>query len=166
MHFEYCPHCGTKTVLKEIGDEGKIPYCGQCQIPLWDLFTVCIICAVINEYDEIALIRQQYVSAANFVCVAGVVQFGENGEETAVREIEEELGLTVEKLEYVRSYFYEKKQMLMLGYRADVKKSDFHLSEEVDFAAWIPLSEAVPCLREGGIAWQLVKEVRDRSFKN
>ena len=37
MRFAYCPHCGTKAILKEIGDEGLMPYCDQCQIPLWDM---------------------------------------------------------------------------------------------------------------------------------
>lgn len=29
MRFQYCPHCGKKAELKEIGDEGLIPYCAQ-----------------------------------------------------------------------------------------------------------------------------------------
>lgn len=59
----------------------------------------------------------------------------------------------------VRSYFYEKKQMLMLGYRANMRKDDFTISKEVDSATWIPLSESLSKLREGSIAWQLVREV-------
>lgn len=34
MHFTYCPHCGTKLTGKEIGDEGIIPYCEKCSVPL------------------------------------------------------------------------------------------------------------------------------------
>ena len=86
MKFTYCPHCGTKAVLREIGDEGMIPYCEQCKVPLWDMFTTCIICAVVNEDKEIALLRQNYVSTTNYVCVAGVMKLGESAEETAARE--------------------------------------------------------------------------------
>ena len=39
MHFTYCPHCGSRLVKKEIGDEGLIPFCETCSIPLWDMFT-------------------------------------------------------------------------------------------------------------------------------
>lgn len=159
MHFTYCPHCGSKLNNKEIGDEGMIPYCEACQLPLWDMFSTCVICAVINEFNEIALIRQQYVSATKYVCVAGIIQLGENAEETAIREIKEELGLEVEKIQYMRSYFYDKKNMLMLGYKAKVKKAEFTISKEVDSVAWIPFMDALPKLREGSIAWQLVKEV-------
>jgi NAD+ diphosphatase len=161
MHFTYCPKCGDKLIDKEIGDEGMIPYCETCQIPLWDMFTTCVICAVINEFNEIALIRQQYVSATNYVCIAGIIQLGENAEETVMREVKEEIGLKVEKIQYIRSYFYDKKQMLMLGYKANVKKEEFTISREVDSVAWIPLSEALPKLKDGSIAWQLVNEINE-----
>ena len=102
MHFTYCPYCGEKSVKKEIGDEGWIPYCNGCQIPLWDMFTTSIICAVVNEYNEVALLRQNYVSTTKYVCVAGIMQMGENAEETAKREIKEELGLEVLDLKYIQ----------------------------------------------------------------
>lgn len=160
MHFKYCPQCGKKLIDKEIGDEGKIPFCTDCNRPFWDMFTTCVICAAVNEYNEVALIKQSYVSEKKYVCIAGIIQLGENAEETAVREIKEEVGLDVESLEYVQSYFYDKKAMLMLGYKANVKKKDFALSGEVDSAEWIPLSEAPSKLREGSIAWQLVSTIK------
>ncbi len=159
MHFIYCPHCGSKLIQKKIGDEGLIPYCDSCKIPLWDMFTTSIICAVVNEYQEVALLRQDYVSAANYVCVAGIMKLGESAEETAKREVKEELGLDVTNLQFVRTYPYEKKEMLMLGFRAEVKKADFKLSEEVDAAEWVKFDAALEKLREGSIAWQLVKSV-------
>ena len=160
MRFTFCPHCGEKLVKKEIGDEGMIPYCTHCQVPLWDLFTTCIICAVITEDKEIALLRQGYVSATNFVCVAGVMKPGESAEDAAMREVQEELGLKVKKLEYIHSYPFEQKEMLMLGFKATVRKADFQLSQEVDRAQWFPLSEAPGKLRQGGVAWQLVTAIK------
>lgn len=158
MRFTYCPHCGGRLIQKEIGDEGQIPFCENCSVPLWDMFTTSVICAVVNEQREVALIRQNYVSTTNHVCVAGIMKLGESAEETAVREIKEETGLDVVKLEYIRSYPYEKKEMLMLGYKAAVKKADFILSGEVDSAVWVKYEDALSLLREGSIAWQLVKE--------
>lgn len=158
MRFTYCLHCGSRLVQKEIGDEGQIPYCEQCSVPLWDMFTTSVICAVVNEEREVALIRQAYVSTTNHVCVAGIMKLGESAEETAVREIKEETGLDVVKLEYIQSYPYDKKEMLMLGYKAVVKKADFKLSGEVDSAVWVKYEEALGLLREGSIAWRLVRE--------
>lgn len=159
MRFTYCPHCGAKLVNREIGDEGMIPFCENCNIPLWDMFTTSIIAAVVNECGEIALLRQNYVSATKYVCVAGIMKIGESAEETVIREVKEEIGQDVEKLEFIRSYPYEKKEMLMLGYKATVKKRNIALSVEVDSAKWVKYEEALSLLREGSIAWQLVKTV-------
>lgn len=162
MRFTYCPHCGTRLIRKEIGDEGMIPYCEKCSIPLWDMFTTSIIAAVVNEYDEVALIRQSYVSTSKYVCVAGIMKIGESAEETVIREVKEEIGQDVESLEFVRSYPYAQKEMLMLGYKATVKKQAFQLSGEVDSAQWVPYDRALSLLREGSIAWNLVKTVIGR----
>ncbi len=159
MRFAYCPYCGSKLVKKEIGDEGLIPYCAKCEIPLWDMFTTSIIAAVVNENHEIALLRQNYVSATKHVCVAGIMKIGEAAEETVVREIKEEIGLAVKNLEFVQSYPYDKKEMLMLGYKATVERADFVISGEVDSVAWVKFEDALDLLREGSIAWQLVKTV-------
>ena len=159
MRFIYCPYCGSKLIEKEIGDEGFIPYCKKCEIPLWDMFTTSVIAAVVNENHEIALLRQNYVSTTKHVCVAGIMKIGESAEDAVIREIREEIGLTVKKLEFIRSYPYDKKEMLMLGYKATVDKADFVMSGEVDSAEWVKLEDALDLLREGGIAWQLVKTV-------
>lgn len=162
MRFIYCPHCGSQLIKKEIGDEGLIPYCESCQVPLWDMFTTCIICAVVNEYNEIALLRQNYVSKTNYVCVAGVMKLGESAEETARREIKEEIGIDAERLDFIHSYPYEKKEMLMLGFLASVKKAEFHISGEVDAVEWFPLQTATDKLRPESIAWELVNTVKEK----
>lgn len=159
MHFTYCPHCGTKLIGKEIGDEGMIPYCDNCSIPLWDMFTTSIIAAVVNEYGEVALLRQNYVSTTKHVCVAGIMKMGESAEDTVIREVKEEIDQDVETLEFIGSYPYEKKEMLMLGYKATVRKKEFKLSGEVDSVEWVRYEDALPLLKEGSIAWQLVKTV-------
>lgn len=162
LHFCYCPYCGSRLIGKEIGDEGIIPYCENCNIPLWDMFTTSIITAVVNEYNEIALLRQNYVSATKYVCVAGIMKMGESAEEIVIREVKEEIGQDVESLEFIKSYPYEKKEMLMLGYKATVKKKEFKLSGEVDSVKWGKFEEALALLREGSVAWQLVKQVIEK----
>ena len=162
MKIKFCPVCGTEAVQKEIGDEGLMPYCPTCQMPLWDYFNTSIICAVVNENDEVALLRQNYVSATNYVCVAGHMKSDESAEETVIREVKEEIGQEVDNLIYIRSYPYAKKNLLMLGFLAKVHKKDFELSGEVDAVEWFPIEKGPDMLREGGIAWQLVKEINKR----
>lgn len=163
MRFTYCPHCGTKLIKKEIGDEGMVPFCEPCGMPLFDMFSTCVICAVTNECGEIALLKQKTISETRYVCVSGFMKIGEAAEESAIREIKEEIGQTVEEIRFVKSYPYEKKEMLMLGFHAQVKKADLALSVEVDDAEWVKFSDALEKIREGSIAWQLVKEVIEKS---
>ena len=47
----------------------------------------------------------------------------------------------------------------MLGFKAEVKKAEFKLSGEVDSVAWFGYDEVLEKIREGSIAWQLVKSV-------
>ncbi len=159
MRFTYCPHCGSKLGKKEIGDEGLVPFCELCKMPLFDMFSTCVICAVTNEYGEIALLKQDYISETRYVCVSGFMKIGESAEDSAAREIEEEIGQKVEEIRFVKSYPYEKKEMLMLGFHAKVKKADLVLSKEVNDAEWVKFEDALSKIREGSIAWQLVKEV-------
>ena len=51
-----------------------------------------------------------------------------------------------------------KKEMLMLGFKANVKKTDFQLSAEVDSVKWFSYDEVLSNMKEGSIAYQLVKE--------
>lgn len=158
MKFTYCPNCGKKLTGKIIGDEGMVPYCESCEQPFFELSYTCTITLVVNEYKEIALIRQGYVSQSNYVCVAGYMKSGERAEETALREVEEELGIEPVSIQYINSYPFPKKDMLMLGFVANVKKGNFHLSEEVDEASWFSYDEALQNMKEGSIAMALLKE--------
>jgi len=100
MHYIYCPTCGRKLKDKMAGDEGKVPFCNQCNHYWFDAFSSCSIILVANQYNEIALLRQIYMSDKFTSFVSGYITPGETAEETAIREVKEELGLNIEKLEY------------------------------------------------------------------
>lgn len=159
MKFIYCPQCGEKLNLREIGDEGLLPFCNKCEVPYFDWFGQCIIAAVVNEYGEIALLKQESISKTNWGLVAGYIKKGETLEDTAIREVKEETGQIVEKIEYISSYYYEKKELLMVGFRCEVKKREFNISKEIDEVEWYSFEKAKELLREGSIAKQLFETV-------
>ena len=74
--------------------------------------------------------------------VAGYIKPGESAEETAAREVKEELGLAIDRLEWGGTYWFGERDPLMHGFIGFVKKADFKLSMEVDAAEWVPVSEA------------------------
>ena len=156
MRFEYCPFCGEKTILKKIGDEGDIPYCEKCSRPLFDMFSTCVLNVVVNEYNEVLLIRQSYGDTSKYVGVAGFMKVGETPEKAGAREVLEETGLTPESVTYIDSAFYEGRDQLMLGLIARVKKADTNISGELLEAKWFTFDEAVNTVREGSIIQRFI----------
>jgi NAD+ diphosphatase len=156
MKFIHCPQCGDKLIPRNIGDEGLMPYCPTCDRPVFNMPYACTLTLVVNELREVALIKQSYVSQTNYVLVAGYIKSGENAEETAIREVQEEIGVAAHTLRYIKSYYYEKRDMLMFGYVALADKCPLSISVEVDAAEWVPIEEAKSRLKEGSIAMQLL----------
>lgn len=142
MKYIYCPTCGSRLIGKTAGDDGEVPFCDSCGKYWFDSFYSVAIVLVANEYNEIAMLRQGYLSDKYWNYVAGFIKPGETAESTAVREVKEELGLTVDRLEYGGTYWFADREQLMYGFIGFVKKADFDLSVEVDAAEWVPIDEA------------------------
>ena len=88
------------------------------------------------------MLRQKYLSNQYWTYVAGYIKSGETAEETAVREVREELGLVVDQLEYGGICWFANREQLMHGFIGFTKKADFKPSIEVDAAEWVPFTEA------------------------
>lgn len=143
MRYKYCPECGRALIDKKAGDDGNIPYCEQCERFWFDYFGSCVIVLVANEYNEIALLQQNYMSTEYMSFVSGYICPGENAEETAMREVEEEIGIKLECLEYAGTHWFAKKDLLMHGFIGYAKRKEFVLSNEVDNAIWVPALDIV-----------------------
>lgn len=142
MRNVYCPKCGEKLGMRPAGDEGEVPYCGHCRVYRFDTFACASIVMVVDELREVAMLKQAYLSEEHWTYVSGFIKPGETAEETAVREVAEELGLAVERLEYAGTYWFADREQLMHGFIGHVRKAPFALSGEVDAAEWVPLEEA------------------------
>ncbi len=160
MQAKFCPYCGLYLGLKEIGDEGLVPYCNRCQRPIFDLMYPCIIVAVFNEKKEVCLIKQSY-GKDNLRLISGFVQFGHTFEETIKKEVKEEIGYDILMYEYVTSFFQKGNDNLMAGFIAMVKESQFRLSKEVKAAGFYKLDEAIKLLDEAKIAQALLLRIKE-----
>ena len=72
--------------------------------------------------------------------IAGFVEIGESLEDTAIREVDEEVGVSIKKLEYFGSDIWPFPRSLMVGFTATaVSEGPLHLQkEEIRNAKWIP----------------------------
>ncbi len=140
MLFKYCAECGHKVEDIRLGDDDcKIcPSCkriyGRNPLPVVEVL-------VVNELNEVLLLKQNYISETKWTVVSGYMVEGETIEEAVSREVKEETGQLVDKCQYVSSYYFEPKQLIMIGFIAYVKKSQFTDSDEVDDLRWYKLDE-------------------------
>lgn len=159
MRFKYCPDCGEKLIMKELGDEGEVPFCEKCNRPWFDMFSSAVIVLVVNEYGEAALLQQNYMSEKYRVLVSGYIKPGETAEETARREVAEEIGIELADNRLVGTYWFTKKDMMMIGFIARAKKAEFTLSREVDNAEWITVEDAINLVHpKGSVSYALLEE--------
>lgn len=152
MDARYCQECGRELVPREIGDEGAVPYCMSCKKPYFGHPVTSVLVAVVNDRNQVVLLRQNYVSKSNWVLVAGYIKVGETIEQAVSREVVEETGLDISECSYVGSYFHGGKSILMIGFVAFSKSLDLkHHSKEVDDLKWEDMASAVSRLRDGSI---------------
>lgn len=144
MKINYCMQCGELLVERAVGDEGKQKYCPRCQKFYFDNPAVVILVAVLNEAEQVLLLRQNYVSKSKWVLCSGYVQKRETLEQAAAREVLEETGQTVHTCDYIRSYWFAPKSLVMAGFLARVKAREFNHSNEVDSLMWCDLDKALP----------------------
>lgn len=163
MRFQYCPDCGTQLVERPIGDEGLVPWCEKCGKPLFDMFSTCVIVLVVNEEEEALLLRQAYISSQYHNLVSGYMKPGETAEFCAVREVEEETGVKVDSLEFLGTWWFARKEMLMIGFAARAEKQPPVLSGEVDGARWVDIQAAQEMVHpKGSVSYALIEEYRKR----
>ena len=163
MHFTFCPHCGAKLGSVPFGDDGRVPWCKACHKPFFDIFPVVAITMVVNEAEEVALLKPKYMSEQYYNFVSGYVQPGEESELCAAREVQEEIGVQARDVHFVCSHWESEQQMLLLGFVARATKGDFTLSEEINAAKWVPAAEALNLVYpEGNITHTLLAKYLQR----
>ena len=137
---------------KELENEGIVPYCPSCGAFRFPQFNVAVSMVVVNEEkDEILLIKQY--GKPWYILVAGYVSRGEALEETVAREIREETGMTVSRMKFNRTQFYERSDVLMCNFTAFVKDtSEFSPNYEIDSYGWFSREEARKNIRPDSLA--------------
>ena len=160
MRFTYCPDCGRKLIDKVIGDEGYVPYCEGCKRPLFDMFSSCVIVLVTDGKGKVVLLRQSYISNEYYNLVSGYIKPKERAEDTAYREVEEEVGLNLKSLDFAFTRWFDKKDMLMLGFIGTTDDVELSLSGEVDSAIWIDAQTALSMVHpKGSVSYELVERL-------
>ena len=151
MEMNYCMQCGTKLIIRHHETEGEVPYCESCGEFRYPVFNTAVSMIVMDEARERIILIQQY-GKPSYVLVAGYVDKGEDAETAAVREVKEELGMTVSSIHFNRSHYYSRSNTLMLNFTVTVKESEAHPNREVDAWRWFTIEEARQNIRPNSLA--------------
>ena len=114
--------------------------------------------AVIKE-DKILLLKQSYIYKNSKVLISGYVSNGERAEETVVREVKEETGISVNNVKYLGSECLDSKEIIMLTFMASYAGGEINKSQEVEDVQWILLEDALGEMKEDEIGKRVVNKV-------
>ncbi|MGC8803044.1 MAG: NUDIX domain-containing protein [Bacteroidales bacterium] len=136
--FQYCPRCGSKSF---VFDQQKRFNCNSCGL-VYYLNAATAVAVIIRLLDgRLVLTQRRFEPAAGkFDLPGGFVDLGERAEVAAVREVQEEIGITLEthQLEFLASFpnTYEYKGVCY--YTCDIAfvahfdgKEDFEANDDV-----------------------------------
>lgn len=110
-----CPRCGEPTVVEGAGWMRRCVSDGSQHFPRTD---PAVIMTVTDARDRLLLGHAAHWPDRRFSTLAGFVESGESAEHAVVREVHEEVGLDVARVEYVVSQPWPFPCSLMLGFRA------------------------------------------------
>lgn len=110
-----------------------------------------VICLVHDGHDRAVLARQVVWPPRLFSILAGFVEAGESFESCVVREIAEEIGLTVTDVHYLGSQPWPFPRSLMVGFHAlgDPEQEFAYNDGEIAEAAWFTRAEVKAALEAG-----------------
>ena len=151
MDMNYCMQCGGRLRLKRHETEGDIPFCDACGEYRFPIFNTAVSMIVENPSRDRVILIQQYGRPVYILC-AGYVNRGEDAEDAAVREVREELGLTVTRLRFNRSHYFAPSNTLMLNFTATVAEEEAHPNWEIDRWRWFTLPEARESVKPNSLA--------------
>ena len=111
----HCPRCGARTRPVQAGWARRCTGCAALNFPRTD---PAVIMSVTDDADRLLLVHGSRWDAGRYSVVAGFVEAGECAEAAVVREVAEETGLRVARVEHVATQPWPFPRSLMLGYRA------------------------------------------------
>ena len=132
---KFCGVCGSKTKIEEAGFVLKCinKNCNQSHFPRTD----SAIITLVSNKDKVLLARSARFPQKMYSTLAGFVEPGESLELALKREVYEEVGVNVTKIQYFQSQPWPFPASLMLGFFAETKDDILNIDEdEIEDANW------------------------------
>ena len=160
----YCGRCGSLTRPLEAGHvlECTNASCALHQFPRIDPAVIVLI----TDGERALLGRQASWPAGRYSTIAGFVEPGESLEDAVAREVREETGIELDRIDYHSSQPWPFPSSLMLGFTAHASTTEIlRADEELEDALWVSRSElaagAVALPTTHSISFRLIEDWYD-----
>lgn len=167
---QFCSRCAAP-VAHAAGAE-RAMVCQVCRLRQYPRVQPCIITAITRPNPQTGEMQillahhhrygQQKTSsqALQYGLIAGFVEVGESLEHAIVREVAEEVNISLKDIRYVSSQPWPFPSNLMLGFRASYAGGDIVIQEdELSHADFFDLSDLPKIPSKGSIAYELIAQI-------
>ncbi|WLP93624.1 NAD(+) diphosphatase [Psychrobacter sp. M13] len=164
---QFCSRCGAAVNSAKSGERSMV--CSVCRLRQYPRVQPCVITAITRPNPEtgetqILLAHHHRYGQTSlplqYGLIAGFVEVGESLEHAVVREVAEEVGITLSDIRYVSSQPWPFPSNLMLGFRASYQSGDIVLQEdELSHAEFFDLSALPKIPFKGSIAYDLIAQI-------
>jgi len=163
LHWEKtsscCDNCGG-VMLWTAGEWGK--RCSACGALHYPRIHPCVI-VLVRRGEQLLMVRKSEWPTGRYGLVAGFVEFGENLEQTVVRELREETGIEVTNICYQGSQSWPFPSQIMTGFSADYEAGEIKLqADELDAGGWFSIDNLPHLPPRRSIArWLIDQAIKD-----
>lgn len=153
---QHCCKCGEK--LEHLPNEVS-KKCHPCNWLAFPNLAPAII-VLIHRGREVLLARSYHFKPGVYSALAGFIDLGETAEQAAHREVMEEVGLKIQKLEYFGSQSWPFPGSFMIGFKAEYHSGDINIdSNEIEDAKWYQLNRLPDLPSKASIARKMIESL-------
>jgi NAD+ diphosphatase len=152
---QFCGRCGTPTERVSGERARRCPTCGLVSYPRISPAVITLI----ERDDRILLARGHAFVPGRFGIIAGFVEPGESLEEAVRREVQEEVGIELDNVDYFGSQPWPFPHGIMIGFRADHLRGEITIDcAELAEADWYGLDDLPTIPAKLSIARKLIDD--------
>jgi NAD+ diphosphatase len=149
----FCGRCGVRMEPQQTERAKKCPQCGLLHFPR----LAPAIIVLVERGDKLLLARSRRFASGMYSVLAGFVEPGESLEETVVREVREEVGISTKDIRYFGSQPWPFPHSLMIGFTATYADGELAIDgEEIEDAGWFTVDNLPPLPGKISIARKLI----------
>jgi NAD+ diphosphatase len=155
-NHRHCGRCGAPTEARR--DE-RVRVCPACRLAAYPRLAPAVM-ALVRRENQILLARSPHFPPGMYSALAGFAEPGETLEQCLAREVEEEVGLRVQRIRYFASQPWPFPNSLMIAFVCDWQAGEIRpQAGEIEAASWFDVLQLPKLPSKISIARRLIDAV-------